>query len=176
MLFGRLAQLVEHPLDVREVTGSSPVSSTKKKGLPIGSPFFLAFGGPWPPKASGDFKRSAGMDPACAEVLPAVKRPYGANAPLARGPDFPGCNYADRSGTSKKRHDKKSCLFFYFSGPYPVRNQTERAAHRQRALFSFFMSAAAEQWSPQGPPPCRRNRWYHWPPPLWSSPPVPQLQ
>ncbi len=30
MLFGRLAQLVEHPLDVREVTGSSPVSSTKK--------------------------------------------------------------------------------------------------------------------------------------------------
>ena len=26
---GRLAQLVEHPLDVREVTGSSPVSSTK---------------------------------------------------------------------------------------------------------------------------------------------------
>ena len=28
MLFGRLAQLVEHPLDVREVTGSSPVSST----------------------------------------------------------------------------------------------------------------------------------------------------
>ena len=25
---GRLAQLVEHPLDVREVTGSSPVSST----------------------------------------------------------------------------------------------------------------------------------------------------
>ena len=31
MLFGRLAQLVEHPLDVREVTGSSPVSSTKQK-------------------------------------------------------------------------------------------------------------------------------------------------
>ena len=29
MLFGRLAQLVEHPLDVREVTGSSPVSSTR---------------------------------------------------------------------------------------------------------------------------------------------------
>ena len=27
---GRLAQLVEHPLDVREVTGSSPVSSTRK--------------------------------------------------------------------------------------------------------------------------------------------------
>ncbi len=26
---GRLAQLVAHPLDVREVTGSSPVSSTK---------------------------------------------------------------------------------------------------------------------------------------------------
>ena len=31
MLSGRLAQLVEHPLDVREVTGSSPVSSTKKR-------------------------------------------------------------------------------------------------------------------------------------------------
>ena len=31
MLFGRLAQLVEHPLDVREVTGSSPVSSTKER-------------------------------------------------------------------------------------------------------------------------------------------------
>ena len=33
MLFGRLAQLVEHPLDVREVTGSSPVSSTIKTAV-----------------------------------------------------------------------------------------------------------------------------------------------
>lgn len=30
---GRLAQLVEHPLDVREVTGSSPVSSTRKTAV-----------------------------------------------------------------------------------------------------------------------------------------------
>ncbi len=37
MLFGRLAQLVEHPLDVREVTGSSPVSSTR-------SPRAIGFG------------------------------------------------------------------------------------------------------------------------------------
>lgn len=29
--FGRLAQLGERPLDVRKVTGSSPVSSTKKE-------------------------------------------------------------------------------------------------------------------------------------------------
>ena len=27
--FGRLAQLVEHPLDVRAVMGSSPLASTK---------------------------------------------------------------------------------------------------------------------------------------------------
>ena len=30
MTFGRLAQLVEHLLDVQEVTGSSPVPSTTK--------------------------------------------------------------------------------------------------------------------------------------------------
>lgn len=29
--FGRLAQLGERPLDVRKVTGSSPVSSTKEE-------------------------------------------------------------------------------------------------------------------------------------------------
>ena len=28
--FGRLAQLVEHPLDVRKVAGSSPTSSTRR--------------------------------------------------------------------------------------------------------------------------------------------------
>ena len=31
MTYGRLAQLVEHLLDVQEVTGSSPVPSTTKK-------------------------------------------------------------------------------------------------------------------------------------------------
>ena len=31
--YGRLAQLVEHLLDVQEVTGSSPVPSTKEKDL-----------------------------------------------------------------------------------------------------------------------------------------------
>ena len=31
MLFGRLAQLVEHPLDVREVTGSSLDAAKPKK-------------------------------------------------------------------------------------------------------------------------------------------------
>ena len=40
MLFGRLAQLVEHPLDVREVTGSSPVSSTK--GTAYAVPFLFS--------------------------------------------------------------------------------------------------------------------------------------
>ena len=29
-IYGRLAQLVEHPLDVRRVSGSSPLSSTMK--------------------------------------------------------------------------------------------------------------------------------------------------
>ena len=49
MLCGRLAQLVEHPLDVREVTGSSPVSSTTFKSrkalktIVFGAfPYFLA--------------------------------------------------------------------------------------------------------------------------------------
>ena len=38
--FGRLAQLVEHALDVRRVSGSSPLSSTKTKTIhPDG--FFL---------------------------------------------------------------------------------------------------------------------------------------
>ena len=41
MLFGRLAQLVEHPLDVREVTGSSPVSSTRKPTCESKSVFLL---------------------------------------------------------------------------------------------------------------------------------------
>ena len=44
MLFGRLAQLVEHPLDVREVTGSSPVSSTIKTAVfERKQRFFLTF-------------------------------------------------------------------------------------------------------------------------------------
>ena len=30
-MFGRLAQLVEHPLDVRAVMGSSPLASTNKE-------------------------------------------------------------------------------------------------------------------------------------------------
>ncbi len=32
-IYGRLAQLVEHPLDVRRVSGSSPLSSTKAHSL-----------------------------------------------------------------------------------------------------------------------------------------------
>ena len=39
--FGRLAQLVEHALDVRRVSGSSPLSSTKKEHHPIGWCSFL---------------------------------------------------------------------------------------------------------------------------------------
>ena len=43
---GRLAQLGEHPLDVRKVTGSSPVSSTmKEKGHPFGCPFSFVLDG-----------------------------------------------------------------------------------------------------------------------------------
>ena len=40
--YGRLAQLVEHLLDVQEVTGSSPVPSTKRKPLTKVSGFFVA--------------------------------------------------------------------------------------------------------------------------------------
>ena len=39
---GRLAQLVAHPLDVREVTSSSLVSSTKKNSHPLGWLFLFA--------------------------------------------------------------------------------------------------------------------------------------
>ena len=38
---GRLAQLVEHLLDVQEVTGSSPVPSTNKRTGALGSGFFI---------------------------------------------------------------------------------------------------------------------------------------
>ena len=34
--YGRLAQLVEHLLDVQEVTGSSPVPSTKTRASDLG--------------------------------------------------------------------------------------------------------------------------------------------
>ena len=40
--FGRLAQLVEHALDVRRVSGSSPLSSTKKTIHPDGL-FYLVW-------------------------------------------------------------------------------------------------------------------------------------
>ena len=40
MTYGRLAQLVEHLLDVQEVTGSSPVPSTKIP-RPFGLGIFL---------------------------------------------------------------------------------------------------------------------------------------
>jgi hypothetical protein len=40
--YGRLAQLVEHLLDVQEVTGSSPVPSTKRKPLTKVRGFFVA--------------------------------------------------------------------------------------------------------------------------------------
>ena len=44
MTYGRLAQLVEHLLDVQEVTGSSPVPSTTKI-LRLSSEDFLFGGG-----------------------------------------------------------------------------------------------------------------------------------
>ena len=37
---GRLAQLVEHLLDVQEVTGSSPVPSTKTRASDLGQGLF----------------------------------------------------------------------------------------------------------------------------------------
>ena len=40
MGYGQLAQLVEHPLDVRRVSGSSPLLSTTKDPLPEGSGSF----------------------------------------------------------------------------------------------------------------------------------------
>ena len=43
MTYGRLAQLVEHLLDVQEVTGSSPVPSTMHKPLTEVSGFFLHY-------------------------------------------------------------------------------------------------------------------------------------
>ncbi len=38
---GRLAQLVAHPLDVREVTGSSPVTTTNKTSTLLRARFIL---------------------------------------------------------------------------------------------------------------------------------------
>ena len=40
--YGRLAQLVEHLLDVQEVTGSSPVPSTKTRASDFGQGLFVA--------------------------------------------------------------------------------------------------------------------------------------
>ena len=40
MTYGRLAQLVEHLLDVQEVTGSSPVPSTKTRASDFGQGLF----------------------------------------------------------------------------------------------------------------------------------------
>ena len=45
MTYGRLAQLVEHLLDVQEVTGSSPVPSTMHKPLTEVSGFFCTIRG-----------------------------------------------------------------------------------------------------------------------------------
>ena len=44
MTYGRLAQLVEHLLDVQEVTGSSPVPSTREKepSTSVGGSFCFA--------------------------------------------------------------------------------------------------------------------------------------
>ena len=39
--YGRLAQLVEHLLDVQEVTGSSPVPSTKTRASDLGQGLFI---------------------------------------------------------------------------------------------------------------------------------------
>ncbi len=44
LAFGRLAQLVEHLLDVQRVSGSSPVSSTKKTDFRMKVGFFIL----WP--------------------------------------------------------------------------------------------------------------------------------
>lgn len=41
LIFGHLAQLEEHPLDVRKVMGSSPLVSTNKRPAKIGRVFFL---------------------------------------------------------------------------------------------------------------------------------------
>ena len=42
--FGHLAQLVEHPLDVRKVSGSSPLMSTKTPGFETFFVFENVFG------------------------------------------------------------------------------------------------------------------------------------
>ena len=41
-MYGRLAQLVEHSLDVRRVSGSSPLTSTNKKRQAMACLFLLA--------------------------------------------------------------------------------------------------------------------------------------
>ena len=56
MTYGRLAQLVEHLLDVQEVTGSSPVPSTTKI-LRLSSEDFL-FGGGTGLEQGGSAKQS----------------------------------------------------------------------------------------------------------------------
>ena len=80
-----VAHLVERHLAKVEVASSSLVTRSKKKGLPIGSPFFLGFSRQRRLSPFG-LKCSAEVNSACAEVLPAAKRSYGAKAPPARRP------------------------------------------------------------------------------------------
>ena len=65
--------------------GSSPASRTKKKDTTFVVSFFLGFAGQRRLPPFG-LKCSEEMNSACAEVLPAAKRSYGAEAPLARRP------------------------------------------------------------------------------------------
>ena len=71
-----VAHLVERHLAKVEVASSSLVTRSKKKGLPIGSHFFLGFSRQRRLSPFG-LKCSAEVNSACAEVLPAAKRSYG---------------------------------------------------------------------------------------------------
>ena len=78
-----IAQSVEQLIRNQQVVSSSLISSSKKKGLPIGSPFFLGFGRPRRPPPFGI--SMLGVGKAAPAQFPAAGREFTRHS--ARGPE-----------------------------------------------------------------------------------------
>ena len=140
-----IAQSVEQLIRNQQVVSSSLISSSKKKGLPIGSPFFLGSSRQRRLPPFG-LKCSAEINSACAEVLPTAKH---RTAHKRRRPEGRlGGIYCNRSKTEninfnrpfQKRKTRFQRVFlFWFRGPVPAPPSRASPFQRRPALLGGIL-------------------------------------
>ena len=127
---GRLAQLVEHLLDVQEVTGSSPVPSTKRKPLTKVRGFFVA-------SAAVSCQSRTVQDSNRAALTTPVGRVSNQPSGLLLSPRFPTARnvYQERCRQTIRSGD------FFRSGRYRTRTARPRRRRGNKHPSGVFVSA-----------------------------------